>query len=61
MRSDKAVITYGGMVADMISTPESYIVSNSDKRLDGIVFENETIFSNGKIRPGRCFRTHVTC
>ena len=35
-----------GMMANVIATPQNSIVTNSDKGLDNIIFQNETIFAD---------------
>src|SRR4029077_20146803 len=46
MRCDEAVVADGRMMTDMIATPQRDVVANSDKRLNGIVFENEAVFTD---------------
>src|SRR6266478_5480983 len=43
MRCDEAVVADGRMMTDMIATPQRDVVANSDKRLNGVVFENKAV------------------
>src|SRR6266481_3709653 len=46
MRCDEAVVADSRMVANMITAPQCDVVTNSDKRLNGVVFKNETVFTD---------------
>ena len=41
----KIVIVNDGMVADVVTAPEGYVVADLYKGLDGIVLKNKTIIS----------------
>lgn len=51
MGGNKAVISNGGVMANMISAPQNNIVLNITEWLDRVVFKNETMFANFYVRP----------
>src|SRR5215831_12452400 len=46
MRCDEAVVMDNRMVTNMIATPQCDVVANSHKGLNGVVFENEAVFTD---------------
>ena len=60
MRCDKAVILDGGMVTDMIATPQGNVIADSDEWLDGIVFEYEAVITDTSVVQQACSRADVT-
>ena len=60
VRGDHDMVMYYGAVADVITAPEHDITADLNKRLDGIVFENETVVATFKSGESCCFGTDVT-
>src|SRR4051794_31255061 len=59
MGGNKAVASDGGVVADVVSTPEHDIVTDSDKRLDNVVFEDEAMLTDLAVSPDESVGTDV--
>ena len=53
------MIVNSGMVANMVAAPQDDVVSNRNKRLHNIVFEDETVFAYFAISPDEGVGTDV--
>lgn len=53
VRADETVIVDRRIVTDMIPAPERDVAADADKRLDGIVFENEAVVAWRMVRQER--------
>ena len=59
MRGNKAVIANVRMVTDMVPAPQCYVIANSRKWLDRIVFKNEAVFTHFQTRPNAGLATEI--
>jgi uncharacterized protein YdhG (YjbR/CyaY superfamily) len=51
VRRDETVVVYFRVVSNVVATPKHDVVSNFSKRLKGVVFKNENVFSQFYISP----------
>ena len=49
MRRNKHVVFHNGMVTNMIPAPKEDIVSYFCKRLNGVIFENQTVVTMSQV------------
>jgi hypothetical protein len=59
VRSQEAVVINRSVVADVITAPQGYIITDANEWLNGVVFQNSTIFADSVLREKRTPATDV--
>ena len=59
MRRHEHMVLNLGMVSNMIPTPKNHVISKFDKRLDGVVLEDEAVLAELDVPPDERIAAHV--
>src|SRR4051794_36715917 len=61
MRSNEAMLLYHGVVSDVVAAPQYDIVADPNKRLNRVVFKNETVLAKVHIAPNESATADIAC